>query len=386
MKRKLVTLRPFKWEARPSLKWEVTWPNSTPGRRRLQRRFTAKTAAEKFYAEKLREVTNTGRREAGLPDEWVRDAAWARTQLAPVGVALREVVADYMRRHALASRSAGLHDAVEDYLAYRERDGLAPRSLGDARVRLRRFVADMPADCKISDIEKRDVEDWLMGLNVAAQTAKNYKRVLHTFFEWTAKRGYNEGNAAALGRAAGKRAKLAVRPVQIFTPAELRTILANCPTEILAYHVLGAFCGIRAAELERLDWQDVDFLRGHVAVSPEKSKTASRRFVPLPETAKQWLQPVAKSTGPLAPANVATWHCRDFHRTLESEHGLKWKPNGLRHSFASYALALHEDAPRVSLWLGQDSPGIVFRHYRERATVADAKAYFDILPMDTGDS
>ena len=380
MKHKPVTLRAFNWTARPALKWEVSWPHSTPGKRRLQRRFESKTSAQAFYAEKLREVTNTGRREAGLPDEWLRDAGWARVQLAPAGVGLREVVADYLRRHSLAARSIALSDAVEEYLEARESNGLAPRSLADARARLRRFVADMPEGCRASDVEKRDVEDWLAGLKLAPQTQRNFQRVIHTLLQWTAGRGYSEGNAAALGRATTKRAKIAARPVQIYTPAELRLILDNCPPPLLPFMVLGAFCGIRTAEIERLDWQDVDFLRGHVAVSPEQSKTAARRFVPLPDAAKEWLAPVAKTSGLLAPKKVTTWLRNKFHRELETAHGLEWKDNGLRHSFASYALALHEDAPRVSLWLGQASPSVVFRHYRERATKQDAQAYFDTAP------
>ena len=383
MKRKPVTLLAFNWTARPDLKFEVSWQHSTPGKRRLQRRFATKTEAQTFYAEKLREITNTGRREAGLPDEWIRDAAWARTQLAPAGVGLRAVVADYMRRHSLAARSVSLREAVDSYLEHRDRSELAPRSLADVRVRLPRFVADMPADARVSDIEKSDVQQWLAGLNVAAQTRKNFQRVLHTFFEWSAEKGYSEGNAATMKRAAGKRAKIATRPVEIFTPAELRVILETCPPEILAFHVLGAFCGLRSAELERLDWQDVDFLRGHVAISPEQSKTAARRFVPLPEAAKQWLQPIAKTSGPISPENAQNWLCRAFHRELKTKHGLEWKDNGLRHSFASYALALHEDAPKVSLWLGHKSPNLIFQHYRERATKQDAQSYFDTAPNTT---
>ncbi len=38
----------------------------------------------------------------------------------------------------------------------------------------------------------------------------------------------------------------------IFTPAELRKILAVCPAKLLPHIVIGAFSGIRAAEIERV--------------------------------------------------------------------------------------------------------------------------------------
>ncbi|QIF01641.1 tyrosine-type recombinase/integrase [Roseimicrobium sp. ORNL1] len=376
-----VTLSPYKVTGRPQ-KWQVAWPNPEPGKPRLRKRFISKTDAKQFKSEKDVEILNDGREVAGLPDSWTRDAAWARKQLEHAGVTLRHVVEDYLHRHRVAQRSTGLKDAVEDYLEARENDGLAARSLGDARARLRRFYGDMPTDAKVSDVQKRDMEDWLAGLKVAAQTKRNFQRVLHTFFQWAEGRGYCQENPAALKRATTKKAKTAVRPVQIFTPGELRTVLENCPREILAFHVLGAFCGIRSAELERLDWADVDLKRGQVAVSPEQSKTASRRFVPVPEAARQWLAAVAEQSGPVTPHNAVMWLCRQFHRDLVKHHNLEWKDNGLRHSFASYSLAMHEDAPRVSLWLGQMSPSVVFRHYRERATKEDAEAYFAVVPAN----
>ncbi|WP_029190634.1 tyrosine-type recombinase/integrase [Verrucomicrobium spinosum] len=374
-----VSLHEFTWEARPDLKWEVRWKHPQPGKDRLRRRFPTHKAAKDFFDEKMREVLNRGRRGAGLPEEWVRDATWAWEQLEPVGADLRTVVADYLRRHNLTQRSVNLKDAAESYLEAREGNHLAPRSLGDVRARLRRFYGDMPADCRVSDLERSDVRSWLEGLGLAAQTQRNFQRVLHTFFEWGKERGYCEENPAAIPRANTKRNKTAARPVEIFTPAELRLILETCPQELLAFHVLGAFCGIRTAELERLKWSDVDFERALVSVSPEQSKTAARRFVPLPDAAKMWLLRIEDRGGAVTRHGLESHASRQFRIALAKK-GLPWKQNGMRHSFASYALALHEDAPKVSLWLGQSSPGVVFRHYRERATKTDAQAYFNTSP------
>jgi len=63
---------------------------------------------------------------------------------------------------------------------------------------------------------------------------------------------------------------------------------------------------------------------------------------------------------------------------------VRWKSNGLRHSFASYGIASEEDAARVALWLGHTTPQMTFAHYRERATKEEAQAWFDVLPKEEG--
>ncbi|WP_231363815.1 hypothetical protein [Verrucomicrobium sp. 3C] len=52
----------------------------------------------------------------------------------------------------------------------------------------------------------------------------------------------------------------------------------------------------------------------------------------------------------------------------------------MRHSFASYRLAQCSDAPRVSLELGHTSPALVFRHYRELVSEAEAERHFGLTP------
>jgi hypothetical protein len=56
-----------------------------------------------------------------------------------------------------------------------------------------------------------------------------------------------------------------------------------------------------------------------------------------------------------------------------------WKPNALRHSYASYRLADIKDAARVALEMG-NSPSMLFRNYRELVTEQEAKGWFSVLP------
>ena len=57
----------------------------------------------------------------------------------------------------------------------------------------------------------------------------------------------------------------------------------------------------------------------------------------------------------------------------------KWKQNGLRHSYASYRLAVMEDVSKLSLELG-NSPQKVFSNYRKVVTKSRENRWFGVLP------
>ena len=56
------------------------------------------------------------------------------------------------------------------------------------------------------------------------------------------------------------------------------------------------------------------------------------------------------------------------------------KRNALRHSFASYFLVKTKSPERTQLNLGQQTPSVLFKHYRQVVKAADAAAYWDIRP------
>ena len=58
---------------------------------------------------------------------------------------------------------------------------------------------------------------------------------------------------------------------------------------------------------------------------------------------------------------------------------MAWKANALRHSFISYRVALTKDIAAVALEAG-NSPKMIFAHYRELCTEAEAAEWFSIRP------
>jgi integrase len=141
---------------------------------------------------------------------------------------------------------------------------------------------------------------------------------------------------------------------------------------------IGAFAGLREAEIQRLDWNEIDFARGHIEVKAAKAKSARRRIIPIQANLAAWLQPYSGMTGAVVPVGAR----RKLARVREAAKLARWPNNGLRHSFASYRLAAVHDAPRVAHELGHTSPQMLYSTYRELVLPTEAERYWTILPTE----
>jgi integrase len=260
-------------------------------------------------------------------------------------------------------------DVVAELLALKESRGAAARYLDDLRLRLDKFAAAF--QCNIGSVTTPDVQSWLDGLKLSSQTYANNRRVVHLLFEYGVARGYCLDNPAAKV----ERPKIRNGEVEIFTPDETRKLLTAAAPDFLPALALGMFAGLRSAEIERLDWRDIDLKQAHVVVSASNAKTASRRIVPIAENLALWLAPYAGRTGKVWQGG---WLYKAQQDTAKAA-GVAWKANGCRHSCASYMFALTNDAGRIAGFLG-NSASVIHRHYRQLATPADAQKFFSVKP------
>ncbi|RYD64221.1 MAG: hypothetical protein EOP83_10310 [Verrucomicrobiaceae bacterium] len=381
-----VSLEEYVDVARPKLKWIVRWPSGEPGGRRKEKRFKLKTAAKAFKEQKEIDVLNKGAERASVHSDAVDEVKWAMEALAPLGISIRDAVQAYIDRHHELSASVEVGVAVKKFLESKERDGMSKRYRDDIRLRLERFVASHGKRI-VCDLTVAELDRWLTGLGVGPVSRNNYRRNLGVFFEWCARMSYCTTNPMRRT----SRAKKRPTPVGIFTSENLKVILGHAPDDLLPALALGGLAGLRVAEIERLDWSEIRFEKGHIEVAAEKSKTASRRFVPMEPALKLWLEPIAKKHGAVT-AHRLNERLSEYRAILakeESKDGIvvrpavKWVSNGLRHSFASYAIAREESADRVALWLGHTSAKMTFEHYQERATREEAKKWFSVIPVES---
>jgi len=274
---------------------------------------------------------------------------------------------------------------VAELLAVKEARGAAPRYLQDLRNRLNLFAGAFAKDA--GNVTTADLQAWFDAKNFGSQNFMGYRRVIHLLFEFAIARGYAVDNPAAMM----ERVKVKHGATQIFTPEEITRLLFKASPGFLPCIAIGAFAGLRSAEIERLEWSDIDLAGGHITVGADKAKTASRRVVPICANLGAWLAPYAGRQGNVwngghdefydAQQNTAaaTAVKAEAEKGITEQKPVKWKANALRHSYASYRFAQTGDAGRVAGELG-NSAAVVHKHYRELVKPADAVKYFGVTP------
>jgi integrase len=305
--------------------------------------------------------------------------------LEPHGIPLHAAVSEYVSARAelngeslLAAIKEHVHrqhrvidrpisEIVDQMLKAKKAAGLSNRYIWSLQSHLARFASAFRIG--IGSITAPLISEWLESLKVGPRSRNNIRLSIITLFRFARGHGYLPKGEATEAEATLK-AKDTGGKIDIFTPQELSDLLKGADEESRLYIVIGAFTGVRSAELLRLDWSDVNFERGHITISAHKSKTATRRLVPILPNLSQWLAPYRNQVGKI----FATRAARRARSIAKS-----WPNNVLRHSYATYRLAITHDAGRVALEMG-NSPSMLFRNYLELADEQTATAWFAIGP------
>ena len=308
----------------------------------------------------------------------VDDFVAAKTKLPP-GVSLLTAVEDYLKRHTLVQKS--VKEVAAEMLQDRHAAGCSGVHMRDLEMRLNRFAQKFQGP--ISAVTTNQVREYLGNLKrrngqpVATRTRRNFQTVLNSLFHFARTRHYVMRDVVD-EICEIESPKVQIAEIGVFTPEQIKLILGASPSELLPALAIGAFCGLRKAELQRLDWRDVRLNQNVVIVGANKSKTASRRVVPIPHNCAKWIAPHSKKEGNVSPAPNDNALGDRFERTALRA-GIKWVKNGLRHSFCSYRLAVTHDPARVATEAG-NRPNMMHRHYKALVTEKEGKEWFSIVP------
>jgi integrase len=349
--------------------WQVITPKQGGGRTR--RTFKEKTEAEAYFDAAKVQHANHGTASLSVPEKLRVEAKDCADRLAVHGKTLRDATDYYLEYLSTVTSSRKVREVVEEFLAAKEADGASGRYLGDLRVRLSRFALTF-GESIIASITARELNQWLRSLGVGNVTRNSYRRRLTALFNFARKEEY----LARSPLVDVDKPKERAGETEILTVAQMARLLEVASAETLPYWAIGGFAGLRRAELERLEWKDVDLEGGFINVSAAKAKTASRRLVTIQPNLREWLSPYSTARGLVCPAGL--------RKRLEADReaagmGQDWPQNGLRHSFGSYHLAQFADAAALALQMG-NSPNMIFKHYREVVKPKDAAAYWGLSP------
>lgn len=344
-------------------------------------------------------------------------------------IPLSVAVEYYVRKHPTRIEPRLVKDVVAEFLAAKEADGCGARYLQCLRYNLGAFEKRFTGH--INSIVGGEIDAWLRASGLSPRTRNNIRTSLHTLFKFAEGRRYLPKDHDELDSVAVVNDRDG--DIEVFTPAELAEVLRCATEEMIPFLVLGAFAGIRHAEIQRLEWKDIRFDDGLIEIRASKAKTASRRLVPILPNLKTWFLKYRQPAGFVVnhrnvafelhliakranQSRRAAWAeskgktAEDLRRSeiqagamarkrplgkLRSQKGeippgaetaelegwepFAWKHNALRHSFISYWVAQTKNVAQVALEAG-NSPQMIFRHYRELVRPVEAEKWFGIVP------
>jgi integrase len=336
-----------------------------------------KTRAE-ADAERLRQIALQERhsREAiGLSQREMSDFITAKSKLADYNETITDAVkfrVDYLER--VRRCRVTVSQLADEVLEAKRRDGMSKDYLRDLRSRFARFCAGF-GNRPVAAITVEEIDNWLRDLPLSPQSRVNYRSVVGVLFSHATKRGLIDVNP--ITRTA--KPKKPNMPPGIFVVDELHALLeaANrIHSDVVPMLAVGAFAGLRDAEIKRLDWSEVDIARSHIEVKAAKAKSARRRIIQIQSNLAEWLRPYAAMKGSVVPEGARG----KLDRVCKAANLSRWPVNGLRHSFASYRLAATHDAPRVASELGHTTPQMLYSIYRELVLPEEAERYWKMVP------
>jgi integrase len=314
----------------------------------------------------------------------------AAKQLPP-GSTLKEAVDFFRKRNPASLEKRTVRQVADEMLAAKRAANLSTVHLKDLESRLNRIAGAFQMN--IGCVSGTMLQTWLDNMEGSGRTKRNYLAVVAALFRFAIRRKYLPKDAMEEVEAV-QQAKEDNGEIEIFTPAEMQQILTATRPEMIPWLAIGGFAGLRSAEIQRLDWREVNLKERHIEIKASKAKTAARRLAPITDNLAAWLKAREKESGKVT--GFESWwnqipkiveavneqrkkSAEQSGKTFSDEDKFSWKHNALRHSFISYRLTAIKNAAEVALEAG-NSPQMIFKHYRQLVTEAEAKMWFSIMP------
>jgi integrase len=351
--------------------------------------FRTKREAEARAEERNIEVYNFGKKLSSVSDNLRSEALACLARLEALGVGLTHVTDYYLAHNDWRAKSIQVKNAVAQHTAEFERR-LSCHEISEDHLKCvtkgtRKLVAEF-AEASVYDLTPKVLQRWLNSLDgLAAESRNNLVRSLSVFFRFAVSNEWIQDNPIKkIERFRTKRSEAELPGIVTLEQASaLLTTAADSDPVLLPHYAIGLFAGLRVAEIERLDWSDIDFEERLIDIKAQKSKTGQPRWVPMTDNLIAWLLPYRQTDGPVISIGA---ECAEKRRqALWSQAGIPGAranglANALRHTWCSYRLALTKDASLTAHEAGHMSTDMLFKNYNNRVKQAAAEKYFSIFP------
>lgn len=233
----------------------------------------------------------------------------------------------------------------------------------------------------MDEVSRAEFRAWLAGIGRTETTRAGYVRAARALWRWAAHQepplagpSPTEGLSGSAGGKGGT--------VGFLTVAEVAGILA-VPSAWRPALALMLFAGIRVDEVAGegkppMTWRAVSVVEKTIRVPGECAKVEGRARLlqGLPPAVWAWLGEPGGDASRIAPG-----HSLNAVRWAQKRLARKWPKNALRHTFATYAVALTGEPDRVAGWLGHEGGSrLLHACYAGLARRSEAEAFFALVP------
>ena len=362
-------------------KWELTIHRNGKRSRKL---YDTEAAANKAWSRHCLQVKTHG--DNAVSAEEIREFLEARRIVSQKD--LRDVARFYAEHHPEGAESILVSEAWERFQAEKETQGLSARHLETLRYHVQRFTGDY-GGLTVRAVSAAHIREHLLSLGLDARTVKNFRGSLANFFNWCKRRKLctaapTDGIEDADLPAVRPKPKGALSVDQSI--AMMARIEANHP-ELVAWHALQLFAGIRRAEVGRMTWSMIDLERetltlpGWNAEGDRIVKTGDDWVLhDLPANLWQWLR-AYRGEGRVTSPSVELLD-RIRADELPAVGIANWPKNALRHTFCTMMMSLHGDATKVATWSRHTNVAQLYRSYVAKlVSREEARGFTEILPQ-----
>lgn len=295
-----------------------------------------------------------------------------------------EALREELMRTLAAKGSRSVADALQEWLAYKQDQGLSARSIETLRYKLKEFL---PLDVALSSIgpdraqklyDRERTRITKYGREVSATTHRLLLRTTKLFFRWVVSKGYLAANPFAEVEPVGK-VNTGKRQLTKDEAARLTDALyadAERGDEAATALLSQLFLGLRTSEILLRTVRDLDD-GGRILVIPYGKTRNARRRLEVPESLRPLLLRQAAGKGPevlLFGADrgrpFATDKLWDRLQRYCHQLGLpRVCPHSLRGLHSTLALDAGVSANAVAAALGHGSFAVTARHYADPNTL-----------------
>ena len=374
--------------SRATSPWWVDIPARYSETGKRQKRFFPTKEHAKGEVQRLKaRVEKHGTGSKLLAPATEENAARAVELLKAEGVGdsqLAAIVLEYIERKREREKSVTLLECWNSYITEKVKEGKRPAHIKNLERTRKRFA---PLHSKVlPDITRQDLADCMVGLSASYHnlTLRELRSVLNYAMK---------GELEWLSANPAEKISFIVRKlgeVEIYTPSEIEKLFKTCREtdfELIPALVMMTFCGVRPAhengEIVRLKWKHlfIHDTEPRIEISAKVAKTDKARQITLRPAVLDWLSWWTHNGG--NPEGMIVKKpdepFRDALQALFKRAEVERIQDGLRKTFASY-LAKAETKDTAIKELGHSGGELLDRHYRTDVTMAEAKAFWAILP------